>query len=931
MAASGGTSPYTWSVSSGSLPSGLALNASSGTITGSPTTAGSFNFTVQVSDIGSPVQTASQSLSISVATVSAIPVLLVTNAANPFSQYFTEILMAEGLNEFTTRDISAVSSATLAPYDVVILGQTALTAAQVTTLSNWVYSGGNLIAMRPDKQLAGLLGWVDAGSTLSEGYLLANSGSGPGAGIVGQPIQFHGTADRYSLGSATSVATLYSNALTATQNPAVALRSVGPNGGEAAAFVFDPAISVVRTRQGNPAWSGQERDGITPIRSDDLFYGAASFDPKPDYVDLANVAIPQADELQRLLANLVIYMEANRKLLPRFWYFPRGYKAVVVMTGDDHAGTYGVSYAPTRFDAYLAASTNGGSVADWSVPRCTAYIYLSPTPSLTSNSQAVSYDAAGFEIGIHLNTGCADYTGSAMDSFFTTQMGQFVTKFPSLPAQTTHRIHCIAWSDYSTPAIISRAHGIRLETSYYWWPPAWVADSPGMFTGSGIPMRFATTNGAILDIYQATTQMTDESGQSYPYTVDTLLDRALGPEGYYGAFVANMHTDTYPEQQADAVFMSATSRGVPIIAARQLLTWLDARNGSSIKSVSWNNGSETFSVQANAAARGLQVMVPIPGGSQANAVTYNGSSLAFSSLWIKGILYACFPATTGVYQVTYGTDTTPPGILSVSPPNGALGVGLVTNLQVVFSKAIDPATVSTSTILLRNPSGVQVSASVVYNPGTLTAILTPAGPLALASTYTATVKGGASGVTDLAGNSLPSDRVWSFTTVTQYPVGIWPSSVSPVLVDSGPDSAVELGVKFRSAIAGSITGIRFYKSVANTGTHVGNFWSSTGTLLATATFTGETASGWQQVLFTKPVAITSNTVYVASYHCNIGHYSADDFYFWDVGQDNYPLHALSNSENGGNDVYNYGSKSTFPTQTYNAANYWVDVIFKAGP
>ena len=56
-------------------------------------------------------------------------------------------------------------------------------------------------------------------------------------------------------------------------------------------------------------------------------------------------------------------------------------------------------------------------------------------------------------------------------------------------------------------------------------------------------MRFATAQGNVIDVYQAATQMTDESGQSYPYTVDTLLDRALGPEGYYGAFVANMHTD----------------------------------------------------------------------------------------------------------------------------------------------------------------------------------------------------------------------------------------------------------------------------------------------------------------------------------------------------------------------------------------------------
>ena len=99
------------------------------------------------------------------------------------------------------------------------------------------------------------------------------------------------------------------------------------------------------------------------------------------------------------------------------------------------------------------------------------------------------------------------------------------------------------------------------------------------------------------------------------------------------------------------------------------------------------------------------------------------------------------------------------------------------------------------------------------------------------------------------------------------------------MVDGGPDSAVELGVKFQSDVAGTITGIRFYKAAANTGTHIGNLWTSSGTLLATVTFTNETASGWQQVLFATPVAIASNTVYVASYHANNGHYSADVNYF----------------------------------------------------
>jgi hypothetical protein len=941
LTAVGGTAPYNaWTIVSGAMPPGLTLDAASGAITGTPTTAGLFNFVAGVGDSSDPRQTATQPLSITITkdiygNGPGGPILVLANTTNHFSSYCAEILLAEGLNEFALKDISSVNSTALASYDVILLGETVLTPGQVTMLTDWVNAGGNLIAMRPDKQLAGLLGLTDALGTITNAYLLVDTSSGPGGGIVGQTIQFHGVADQYTLNGATGLATLYSDAQTSAGNPAVTLRSVGS--GQAAAFTFDLARSVVYTRQGNPAWSGEPRDGALDqtvdgepgvIRAVDLFYGAASFDPQPDWVDLNKVAIPQADEQQRLLANLMICMEANKKPLPRFWYFPHGYKAVVVMTGDDHAGTYGGSYASSRFDEYLAASPAVGSVDDWTVPRCTAYIFVSPNPSLTSDTQAAAYDAAGFEIGLHLNTGCANYTGPSLDAFFTDQMGKFTTMYPSLPFQTTHRIHCIAWSDYSTPASVSYAHGIRLDTSYYYWPAAWVADRPGLFTGSGMPMRFATAEGDVLDVYQATTQMTDESVQSYPDTVDALLDRALGPEGYYGAFVANMHTDTYPEQQADAIFSSATNHGAPIISARQLLTWLDARNGSSIGSITWTNGKETFSVQASASARGLQTMVPVPVGSTVSGVNYNGNPITYKVTWIKGIQYAVFTALTGNYETSFAVDATPPGVNATLPVNGASMVDVAANVHVAFSKAMDVATINTDTITLRNPSGGLVTATVTYNPVAYTAILTPTAPLALATTYTATIRGGVGGVTDLGGSALLNSFVWSFTTVAQIPSTIWPNTALPSLVDVHDDQSVELGVKFRSDLAGSITGVRFYKSSANTGTHVGSLWTSTGTLLASATFTGETDSGWQQVLFTTPVAITPNTVYVASYHANNGHYSADDYYFSDQGKDNYPLHALTDGESGGDGVYNYGTISVFPEDTWHAANYWVDVVFE---
>ena len=124
---------------------------------------------------------------------------------------------------------------------------------------------------------------------------------------------------------------------------------------------------------------------------------------------------------------------------------------------------------------------------------------------------------------------------------------------------------------------------------------------------------------------------------------------------------------------------------------------------------------------------------------------------------------------------------------------------------------------------------------------------------------------------------------------------LWSSTTTPGKVDIGDPNAVELGVKFTSSQVGFITGIRFYKSAANTGTHIGNLWTSSGTLLASAVFTNESASGWQQVSFSSPVAISANTTYVASYYAPQGHFSDDNGFFSSAGVNNPPLQALANS------------------------------------
>jgi hypothetical protein len=161
------------------------------------------------------------------------------------------------------------------------------------------------------------------------------------------------------------------------------------------------------------------------------------------------------------------------------------------------------------------------------------------------------------------------------------------------------------------------------------------------------------------------------------------------------------------------------------------------------------------------------------------------------------------------------------------------------------------------------------------------------------------------------------------------PYSLWSNAATPTTVTDPDTAAIELGVKFRASTGGQITGLRFYKGPQNTGTHVGKLWTASGTNLATATFTNETASGWQQVSFPTPVDITAGATYVASYHAPNGRYSVDENYFTQA-RTNGPLTALADGMDGGNGVYRYGA-SGFPTDTFNKSNYWVDVVFQPSP
>jgi len=184
-----------------------------------------------------------------------------------------------------------------------------------------------------------------------------------------------------------------------------------------------------------------------------------------------------------------------------------------------------------------------------------------------------------------------------------------------------------------------------------------------------------------------------------------------------------------------------------------------------------------------------------------------------------------------------------------NPPPASLNVGDLVPGSMTFTASSDVRWLSVLPTSGAAPQNVQVSASVTgLAPGSYTGHVTIAAS-------------GAQGSPAVVPVTL---TVWS------CPCTIWNGTTGPTLASASDSNAVELGVKFRTTVNGYITALRFYKGPANTGTHVGNLWTSTGSLLASVTFTNETASGWQQATLPSPVAITANTTYVASYHTNVG-------------------------------------------------------------
>ncbi|WP_307041385.1 DUF4082 domain-containing protein [Agromyces ramosus] len=323
-----------------------------------------------------------------------------------------------------------------------------------------------------------------------------------------------------------------------------------------------------------------------------------------------------------------------------------------------------------------------------------------------------------------------------------------------------------------------------------------------------------------------------------------------------------------------------------------------------------------YSVQGNAfwsAGIGYDPLL-VDGGFGAPPAAVYGAPGAFPSNSFGSSNYF-------VDAIFESTDSTPLAATNLRPPGGSTSVPLHTTIGATFLKNVVSASV---TFNVADDVGAAVAGTTSYDPTTRTAAFTPNAPLREFVAYSVTLSA------TPAGSTSPPAQVaaWGFTTVRPTPApGACPcrlfnDSTTPAVLEVADSAAVTLGVRFTPSVDGTVTGVAFYKGAGNTGQHVGTLWSATGAQLATATFSGESTSGWQTVDFAEPIDVTAGTSYVAAYRTTVGKYSATPGAFSGSGVSYGPLSAGTQAG-----AYTYGTG--FPGNA-STTSYLVDVVFEKG-
>jgi predicted RNA-binding protein with TRAM domain len=561
----------------------------------------------------------------------------------------------------------------------------------------------------------------------------------------------------------------------------------------------------------------------------------------------------------------------------------------VQVSGLSNGTTYTFTVSATSSGGTGPASVASNPATPLASLSCACTLFGASAPAVLDSGETTSLnlgvqftaDRNGFITGIRFYKGGTANGGSHVGSLWT-------ATGTLLASATFANESASGWQQVTFASPVAITAGSTYVASYL-APLGHYSDTLSAFTSvAGSPPLYALANSAGTPngvyLYSSTNAFPSVSGNGANYFVDV-------------------------------VFM--TTAGTPPSAP----TGVTAAPGGASANVSWTAPSSGDSPITS------YTVTPFVGTTAQAPVTVSGSpppTTATVTGLTNGTTYTFTVSATSAVGTgpasAPSNAVTPSAALVPSAPTGVVAIAGAASASVSWSApATGGSSVSSYTVTPFVGSVAQTPVTITGTPPPTTANVTG---LANGTTYTFKVTATSSGGTGPA--SVASNPATPLAAVSCMCTLF--GSQTPATIDSGDAGSVNLGVQFTADRNGYIAGVRFYKAATNGGTHVGSLWSSAGALLASATFTNESASGWQQVAFASPVAVTAGTTYVASYLAPAGHYS-DSAGALSSMVSSPPLYALANAAGTPNGVYAYASSNTFPSNSYNATNYFVDVVF----
>ena len=586
------------------------------------------------------------------------PPILILGTPKHFGDYTGEILKTEGFNEFQFDSLNNVNFSLkyLKQFDLIILTEGSLADQQKNILVSYVKKGGNLIAFRPGKNIATIFGVKDKEDTLTKAYIAIDTLSSIGKGLITETLQLHATADLCRINGCTKIASLYNDAKTSTNYPAVVINNYGS--GHAVAFMYNLSESIAYTRQGNPLFAGQEKDGIKGIRAMDMFVNG--------WVDTSKNILNQADEQMRLLSHCIEKLASYRKPLPRFWYFPDTLNCLVTLTND------GEFRNEKDFEfQFRDIESKGANMA--------LYILKVDEVSKTSTD---SWTKRGNEISGHPDdTKEAEQpTWFNMNNAITTKAAELNSRFGISQMRTVVN-HWFVWCgrnaenkiDFTTQAKIESAHNIEMDINYAHYDNnsnqqhflGHMGSMQGNFNGSGLPLKFVDETGTLVNIYQLLNNVYD---QQYMENKDStgfyecfkgLMDRSINNE-VYSYITIKAHNDEYFFSKTPLLKMLdyAKEKNIPVWTPVTLLDFLKAKDDAMFSNIKWLNSKLSFEIKSVIASNGkLAIMIPLSyNGKIINEISINGIRYPSFLKRVKGFDYAFLtikPGSSYSVEVNY--------------------------------------------------------------------------------------------------------------------------------------------------------------------------------------------------------------------------------------------------------------------------------------